>query len=134
MRALILRRVGLLEAGSGGPVIIGHADNGDVLRLVNFLRRNGHLQQTLDPETDAEAKALVERFHIDPARLPIILCPGGQLLQNPTELELARCIGLVAPIDPKLVYDAGDERHQSFVGRSPDPWRTAQAWHRCRAD
>jgi thioredoxin reductase (NADPH) len=25
MRALIMRRVGLLEDGSGGPVIIGHA-------------------------------------------------------------------------------------------------------------
>ena len=113
MRALILRRVGLLEAGSGGPVIIGHADNGDVLRLTNFLRRNGHPQQTLDPETDAEAKALIERFHVDPGRLPIVLCPGGQLLQNPTELELARCIGLVAPIDPNLVYDV------AIVGAGP---------------
>src|SRR5437762_10340021 len=41
MRALILRRVGLIEAGAG-PVIIGHAEDGDVLRLENFLRRNGH--------------------------------------------------------------------------------------------
>ena len=113
MRALILRRVGILEVGSGGPVIIGRAGNGDVLRLVNFLRRNGHPQQTLDPETDAEAKALVERFHIDPGRLPIVLCPGGQLLQNPTEPELARCIGLVAPIDPKLVYDV------AIIGAGP---------------
>jgi thioredoxin reductase (NADPH) len=113
MRALILRRVGLLEVGSGGPVIIGRAGNGDVLRLANFLTRNGHPKQTLDPATDAEARALVERFHIDPGRLPIVLCPGGQLLQNPTELELARCIGLVAPIDPKLVYDV------AIVGSGP---------------
>ena len=42
MRALILRRVGLLETGAGGPVIVGRADNGDVLRLRGFLRRNGH--------------------------------------------------------------------------------------------
>ena len=33
MRALILRRVGLLETGAGGPVIVGRAENGDVLRL-----------------------------------------------------------------------------------------------------
>ena len=37
MRALILRRVGLLETGVGGPVIIGRAENGDVLRLEGFL-------------------------------------------------------------------------------------------------
>ena len=53
MRALILRRVGLLETGAGGPVIVGRADDGDVLRLEGFLARNGHPHQRLDPETDA---------------------------------------------------------------------------------
>jgi thioredoxin reductase (NADPH) len=42
MRALILRRVGLLEAGAGGPIILGASDDGDVLRLANFLHRYGH--------------------------------------------------------------------------------------------
>ena len=37
MRALILRRVGLLESGASGPVIIGHASHADVLRLQGFL-------------------------------------------------------------------------------------------------
>ena len=100
MRALILRRVGLIETGAGGPVIVGRAENGDVLRLEGFLRRNGHPHQMLDPETDPEAKALIDRFHVDPGQLPIVLCPGGQLLRNPGEAELARCIGLVGPIDP----------------------------------
>jgi thioredoxin reductase (NADPH) len=106
MRALILRRVGLIQEGVGGPVIIGHADNGDVLRLVGFLTRNGHPRQILDPETDAEAKTLLERFHIAPNELPIVLCPGGQLLRNPSESELARCIGLVGAMDSNKVYDA----------------------------
>jgi len=105
MRALILRRVGLLETGAGGPVIVGRPDNGDVLRLVGFLRRNGHPRVELDPATDPEAQALIERFHVDPGQLPIVLCPGGQLLRNPSENELARCIGLVGPIDPERVYD-----------------------------
>jgi thioredoxin reductase (NADPH) len=105
MRALILRRVGLLETGAGGPVIVGRAGDGDVLRLEGFLRRNGHPRQRLDPDTDPEAKALIERFHVDPGQLPIVLCPGGQLLRNPGEVELARCIGLVGPIDPNRLYD-----------------------------
>jgi thioredoxin reductase (NADPH) len=34
MRALILRRVGLLESGGSGPIIIGHQDSGDsIVRL-----------------------------------------------------------------------------------------------------
>jgi thioredoxin reductase (NADPH) len=113
MRALILRRVGLLETGAGGPVIVGRSENGDVLRLENFLRRNGHPHQTLNSETDPEAKALIERFHVDPGQLPIVLCPSGQLLRNPGENELARCIGLVGPIDPNRVYDV------AIVGAGP---------------
>jgi thioredoxin reductase (NADPH) len=105
MRALILRRVALLELGGGGPIIVGRADQGDVLRLQGFLRRNGHPHQRLDPDTDADAQELIERFHIEPSNLPIVLCPGGQLLRNPSAHELARCIGLVAPIDAQKVYD-----------------------------
>jgi thioredoxin reductase (NADPH) len=113
MRALIIRRLGLLETGSGGPIIVGRADNGDVLRLQIFLRRNGQPQQLFDPDIDPEAKALIERFHVDPGQLPIVLCPSGQLLRNPTEDELARCIGLVGPIDPNRVYDV------AVVGAGP---------------
>jgi thioredoxin reductase (NADPH) len=105
MRALILRRVGLLEENVGGPLIIGRADHGDVLRLEGFLARNGHPRQRLDPETDTTAKEIIERFHIAPAELPIVLCPNGQILRNPSEGELARCIGLVRSIDEAKVYD-----------------------------
>jgi thioredoxin reductase (NADPH) len=105
MRALILRRMGLLETGVGGPMIVGRAENSNVLRLQGFLRRNGHPYQTMDPETDAEARALIDRFHVDTGQLPIVLCPDGELLRNPTEPELARCIGLLGPIDPNRLYD-----------------------------
>ena len=105
MRALILRRVGLLETGVGGPIILGNANDGDVLRLDNFLRRSGHPHQSLDPDTDPGARTLIDRFHIDPGQLPIVLCPGGQLLRNPGEVELARCIGLLTPIDSSRVFD-----------------------------
>ena len=105
MRALILRRVGLLEVGSGGPIIVGRAGDRHVLRLAGFLRRNGHPHQDLDPEVDPEARAIIERFHLEPGQLPIVLCPNGSLLHNPGETELARCLGLVGPIDPNRLFD-----------------------------
>jgi len=104
MRALILRRVGLIEAGAG-PVIIGEEANADVLRLVNFLRRNGHPYQRLDPTGDSCAESLVHRFDVEPEELPIVLCPNGKLLRNPTEGQLAHCVGLVGPIDADKLYD-----------------------------
>ena len=103
MRALILRRVGLMEQGIG-PVIVGPADNVDVLRLEGFLTRNGHPHQVLD-ETDECGQCIIERYNIDPRDLPIVLCPGGQLLRNPSENELARCIGMVGTIDATKRFD-----------------------------
>jgi thioredoxin reductase (NADPH) len=105
MRALILRRVGLLETGAGGPVIIGRDDDADVIRLVNFLSRNGHPHVRLNPAEDSCAATLVDRFALSPEDLPLVLCPGGEILRNPTEGELARCIGLIGSIDGTRVYD-----------------------------
>jgi thioredoxin reductase (NADPH) len=116
---LILRRIAILQAGIGGPIILGRAENGDVLRLEGFLRRNGHPHQLLNPESDAPAKVLIERFNIDPGQLPIVLCPSGQLLRNPGEDELARCLGLVRPIDPERLYDV------AVVGAGPAGLATA---------
>jgi thioredoxin reductase (NADPH) len=113
MRALILRRTQMLQDRVGGPVIVGRAENPNVLRLEGFLARNGTPRMMLDPETDPEAKALIDRFHVDPGQLPLVLCPGGQVLRNPSETELARCIGLVGPIDPQRLYDV------AIVGAGP---------------
>jgi thioredoxin reductase (NADPH) len=113
MRALILRRMAILEMGAGGPVIIGPADDGDVLRIRGFLRHNAYPHQGLDPRTDPEARALIDRFHLDTDVLPIVLCPDGEFLRNPAEAELARCLGLLRPIDPTRVYDV------AVVGAGP---------------
>jgi len=104
MRALILRRVGLIESGAG-PIVIGGDADADVLRLTNFLRRNGHPFRSIDPADDSCARTLVERFKVEPEELPIVLCPTGQLLRNPSEDQLARCVGLVGPIDSERLYD-----------------------------
>jgi thioredoxin reductase (NADPH) len=113
MRALIVRRVGLLEENIGGPVIVGAASNRDVLRLENFLTRNGHPHERLDPLTDDTAKALLERFHVKPAELPIVLCVNGQMLRNPSENRLARCIGMTHALDATHLYDV------AVVGAGP---------------
>ncbi|HEU0310915.1 MAG TPA: FAD-dependent oxidoreductase [Sphingomicrobium sp.] len=118
MRALILRRVGLIERGAG-PIVVGDEQDGDVLRLVNFLRRNGHPFLRLDPEVDSCGRALVDRFQVDDGALPIVLCPSGKLLRNPTEEQLARCLGLVGPIDPEKLFDV------AIVGTGPAGLATA---------
>src|SRR5687767_6559337 len=112
MRALILRRVGLIETGAG-PVIVGRAASGDVLRLSGFLTRNGHPHLRLDPDEDPDAHILLDRFEVGADQLPIVICPGGEMLRNPSEGELARCIGLVGRIDGDRLYDV------AIVGAGP---------------
>ncbi len=113
MRALILRRVGLLEAGQTGPILIGPFGTGDMLRLENFLTRNGHPHRSLDSGNDTCAQTLLSRFTVQPEHLPIVLCPDGEILRNPTEHELARCLGLVKNLDAERIYDT------AIVGSGP---------------
>lgn len=119
MRALILRRVSLIETGAGGPIIVGRAADAAVIRLAGFLARNGHPYQNLDPDQVDCAKVLIQRFEVDESELPIVLCPNGQILRQPSNHQLGRCIGLVGPIDAERIYDV------AVVGAGPAGLATA---------
>ena len=56
LRALILRRVALIEMGFGGPAIIGTVRSPDVTRLSSFLGRNGIPFRVIDPDEDGDAR------------------------------------------------------------------------------
>jgi thioredoxin reductase (NADPH) len=119
MRALILRRVFLIETGAGGPVLIGPSAHPDVLRLQNFLARNGLPYQLLDPAEDGEAAALVKQYAAKDDDLPLVACPDGEVLKNPDEFGLARCIGIVREDFPDKIYDV------AVVGAGPGGLSTA---------
>ena len=113
MRALILRRVGLLEQGAGGPIIIGRGDDRDVLRLENFLDRNGHPHRFSVPTpTRARAGSRALPHH---RRQSFRSCcaPAASCCAIPRENELARCIGLVGPSIQDKLYDV------AIVGAGP---------------
>jgi thioredoxin reductase (NADPH) len=119
MRALILRRVSLIETGAGGPVLMGSPTNPDVLRLQNFLARNGLPYQLLDPAEDHEAAELVKQYAAKGDELPLVACPDGEILKNPTEFQVARCIGMVRDEFPDKIYDV------AIVGAGPGGLSTA---------
>jgi thioredoxin reductase (NADPH) len=105
MRALILRRVGLVEVGGGGPVLIADPRSPELLRLEHFLRRNGHPHHDLDPSRDTVAAAMFAQVGARPGDV-LVVCPNGFELVNPTEEALAKCLGLLRSLDPDTVYDA----------------------------
>src|ERR1700712_5785755 len=92
MRALILRRVSLIQGGAGGPVLIGPPNSAGVIRLQGFLTRNGYPHHLLDPERDHDAADLVARYTPTPQDLPLVVTPDGTVLRNPKEAGLARAM------------------------------------------
>ena len=119
MQALILRRVALIEAGAGGPVLIGSEFSPDVVRLQGFLARNAYPHQLLDPAQDEDAARLVQQYAPNPADLPLAVCPKGTILKNPNEAELARALGMVPIDDRDRTYDV------AVIGAGPAGLSTA---------
>ena len=66
-----------------------------MLRLAGFLSRNGHPHHELDPTPTRARGRSSSASTSDAEHLPIVLCPNGRMLRNPSEVELARCLGLV---------------------------------------
>ena len=118
VRALILRRVALIESGASGPVLIGETGSADLLRLQNFLRRNGEPYHVVDACTDASAAALMEQYGAAGCE-PLVVCPDGSVLVNPDEQTLARCIGMVDTAAHDDLYDV------AVVGAGPAGLSTA---------
>src|SRR3954467_14319968 len=87
MRALILRRVNLIQGGVGGPVLIGPTNSSGVIRLQGFLARNGYPHHSLDPVSDKDAADVVARYTPTPQELPLVVIPDGTVLRNPKESD-----------------------------------------------
>src|SRR6201996_6755946 len=105
MRALILRRVSLIQGGVGGPVLIGPSNSGAVARLQNFLNRNSFPNHLLDPERDHDAAEIIERYSPSPSDWPLVVTIDGTVLRNPSEQELAHALGMIGGPRGNKIYD-----------------------------
>jgi thioredoxin reductase (NADPH) len=119
MRALILRRVNLIQAGVGGPVLIGPSNSSGVVRLQGFLTRNGFPHHLLDKDTDHDAAELIVRYSPSPSDWPLVVTAGGTVLRNPSESELARALGMIGGATGDRIYDV------AIVGCGPAGLATA---------
>ncbi|MGA9271854.1 MAG: FAD-dependent oxidoreductase [Candidatus Cybelea sp.] len=105
VRAFILRRAGLVSGHIGDVVLVGSAHSADTLRLKEFLMRNGHPYAYLDLERDTDAEQLMTSFNIVASDIPVVICRGKNALRNPSNRELADCLGFNESIDEARVRD-----------------------------
>ncbi len=105
MRAFILRRVELIAQSLGDVVLVGSNNSPGTLRLREFLTRNGYPYASVDVEKDADVQELLDRFHVGVEDVPIAICRGDQVLRNPSNQEVADCLGFNDAIDPAPLRD-----------------------------
>ncbi len=105
MRAFILRRVGLLQSQAGDVILLGSSRSAGTLRLQQFFTRNSYPFVNLDVNSDPSVQALLERFHVTADEVPILLCRGEVVLKNPSNEEVAACLGMNQRIDDDRVRD-----------------------------
>ena len=105
MRAFILRRVELVAAGVGDVVLIGSTNSASTLRIKEFLMRNGHPYTFIDLERDPDVQTLLDSFRIASGEIPVVICRGKVVLRNPSNQQLADCLGFNEAIDLIQVRD-----------------------------
>ena len=105
MRALIHRRAALVAQGIGDVLLIGSVGSAATLRIKQFLTRNGHPFKYLDVDGDTDVGQLLARFDVEPAQLPVVICRGEAVLKNPTNQEIAECLGFNKGIDHTHLRD-----------------------------
>src|SRR4051812_26580343 len=114
MRAFILRRMGLISSEQGGDVIlVGSTHSSGTLRLVQFLTRNTYPFVLKDIDTDEDARHCLARFNLQSADLPVVVCRGEVILKNPSNAEVAACLGM----NPQ--FDANKVRDTIIIGAGP---------------
>jgi thioredoxin reductase (NADPH) len=105
MRAFILRRMGLVSMDPHDVTLVGSRHSPDTLRLREFLTRNTYPHHYFDIESDADVQALLERFHVRPDELPVVICHGERVLRSPSNHEIASCLGINPQLSANVVHD-----------------------------
>src|SRR5271167_662941 len=105
MRAFILRRVNLITTQSSDVILLGSSHSAGTLRLQQFLTRNTYPFVNLDLDSDPSVRELLERFHVKVEDIPVVVCRGSLVLKNPSNEEVASCLGMNQQIDDDRVRD-----------------------------
>ena len=113
MRAFILRRVELLATSVGDAIVLGSNNSSGTLRIRDFLLRNGHPFSFVDLDKDEGVQGLLDEFHVCVEDIPVLICRGQYVLKNPTNAEIAECLGFDSSVDESEIRDV------TIVGAGP---------------
>jgi thioredoxin reductase (NADPH) len=103
--AFLQRRLGLIAGNLGDVVVLGSTHDPGTLDVRQFLTRNGHPFRYVDLDRDADAQEMLDRFGVGVPGIPIVLCRRQAILRQPTNAQIADCLGFNDALDGSRVVD-----------------------------
>ena len=105
MTAFIFRRLELIANHVGDVAVIGSSHSPGTLRIKEFLTRNGHPYTYLDLDKDTGVQEMLDKFKVGVDEIPVLICRGTTVLRNPSNQQVADCLGLNPKLDETQVLD-----------------------------
>jgi thioredoxin reductase (NADPH) len=96
-----------------GLRIVGSRSSAQTRRLLEFAARNRLPHVWLDTDTDPAAGRVLARHHVPASQTPVVVMRGGELLRQPSNVELARAAGIGTRPAPGGTYDV------AIIGAGP---------------
>ncbi len=105
LRAFILRRVSLISTGQGDAIVIGSRDSAATARVEEFLVQNGHPHRSIDVDQDPDVQVMLDELGVARTDIPVLVCRGERVLRDPSNAEVAACLGFNLALQAEVVHD-----------------------------
>jgi thioredoxin reductase (NADPH) len=109
----VLRRRQWLLQHRTGMQIVGSPSSPDARRLRDFAARNSLPHVWVDLDTDPAAGPVLAHQGLSPSDAPVVLMRGGEVMCNPSNIQLARAAGFGMGVLPQKTFDV------AVVGAGP---------------
>lgn len=103
MRAFLNRRMALIQASFSSCRLIGSRYSSDTHRIREFLTRNQQPYEWIDLEKEQEIDSLLDSFGLTVEQTPVLLCSSGKMVLNPSNENIASCLGLDTVVEDHVV-------------------------------
>lgn len=106
LRAFVLRRTTFIREGQGGVTLIGTAQDGDTLRIRQFLIGNGYPHLLIRPDSlGQDGRPVLECLGLTEAELPAVVDSRERIFRNPDLAQLASELGFFERLSPDRPCD-----------------------------
>jgi thioredoxin reductase (NADPH) len=112
LKGWMSRRASLVQQ-SKGATIMGLDHSAEIMRMQQFLVRNGYPHKVIDSSTSVAAELLLAGMNLEASEMPVVFLPNNRVLRNPSNQVLADSLGISNVCELQTLFDV------AIVGAGP---------------